>query len=127
MNVAAPGFLGSGREREAVEQHLFHQDLGWDASLLTATSPITWAFFLPAIFSDTRPAFPESKSPLALQQLLPPIHSLTHILGRGLDGDSGTSKETLSHCQYHFSGSYDFPQLNGEWAGKITKTRKKAH
>lgn len=45
MNVAAPGFLGSGRKREAVEQHLFHQDLGWDASLLTATSPITWAFF----------------------------------------------------------------------------------
>lgn len=82
MNVAAPGFLGSGREREAVEQHLFHQDLGWDASLLTATSPITWAFFLPAIFSDTRPAFPESKSPLALQQLLPShcpsTHTFTH-------------------------------------------------
>lgn len=87
MNVAAPGFLGSGREREAVEQRLFHQHLGWDASLLTATSPITWAFFLPAVFSDTGSAFPKSKSPLVFQQLLPshcpPTHILTHIFCPG--------------------------------------------
>lgn len=78
MNVAAPSFLGSGREREAVEQHLFHQDLGWDASLLTATSPTTWAFFLSTVFSDTRHAFPKSKSPLAFQQLFPSHHPPTH-------------------------------------------------
>lgn len=105
MNVAAPGFLGSGREREAVEQHLFHQDLGWDASLLTATSPITWAFFLPAIFSDTRSALPKSKSPPAFQQLVPShtcphMHSHTHILpwaGHWM-GTLAPAKRHLSHC-----------------------------
>lgn len=133
MNVAAPGFLGSGREREAVEQHLFHQDLGWDTSLLTATSPGHFFFLL--FFSDTRSAFPKSKSPLAFQQLLPshypPTHTHTHshtysALGRGLEGDSGTSKETFSHCQHHFSGSYDFPQLTGEQGWEDTKARKRA-
>lgn len=103
MSVAAPGFLGSGREREAVEQHLFDQDLGWDASLLTATSSITWAFFLPAIFSDTRSAFPESRSPLVFQQLLPSHYPLTHTLtytysalGRGLDGDWHQQRDSLT-------------------------------
>lgn len=39
---------------------------------------------------------------------------------------TGTSKETLSHCQHHFSRNYDLPQLMGNRAGKITEARKKA-
>lgn len=61
MDVGGPGLLALGQGCGAA---LLPPALGVSSAIATA-SPGTWMPFLPTPFSDTRSAFPESKSPPA--------------------------------------------------------------
>lgn len=99
--------------------------LGVSSAIATA-SPGTWMPFLPAPFSDTRSAFPESKSPPASPAAAPSLHMYSSSLLRTHLPCTGDRMGTLAPAKRRSSDCSCLMGAMAEWGEGILKARKVA-